>query len=98
MEAPSETTQLMPLSFDTNVAPAMVALTCTGETLLLAGSVRVTLPLPVPDAGDAAKPDAVQEHEASDAVTFTMAVPPDAVVLIVAGLMLNEHAEPNWVT
>ena len=76
----------------------MVAFSSTVPPLPFAGIVTVALPLPVPFAGEAPSPEAVQLHDAFDAVIVTDADPPAAGAEMNPGVIANEQLDPNWVT
>jgi hypothetical protein len=85
--APSDTVQFAPLWVAVNVWPAIVAVNVCVALLLFGGMVRVTVLLSTPELGVAPSPEAVQEHEEVEVVTFTNADPPAAGTRTLAGLM-----------
>jgi hypothetical protein len=66
-------------------------------TLAVDGITKVTLPFPVPLVGEALSPLAVQAQVALVVVTLTLATPPAAVAVTLAGVMESAQLEPNWV-
>jgi hypothetical protein len=83
--------------FTVRVWPAIVAVYPTGVFKAFTGMVTETLPLPVPPAGVAPKPDAVHGQPARDDKTLTERGPPAAGSLTLDGLMANVQTDPNWV-
>ena len=95
---PRETVQLTPLSVAVNVWPATVAVSICVALLLLGGIVNVTAPFPGPWGDVALSPEAVQAHEELEVVTFTVAIPPAAESITLAGLIPYEQPVlPNCV-
>jgi hypothetical protein len=67
------------------------------EALVVGGIVNVTVPLPVPVAGEALSPLAVQAQAALVVVTFTVASPPAAVTVTLGGAIASAQLDPNCV-
>jgi hypothetical protein len=86
-----------------NSLPATVIVALRAPVLVLGCTLKVTVPLPVPLAPDSMLihdgADEVAVHEQpADAVTAIVSTMPAAEIDTLAGLMLNVHSRPAWLT
>ena len=90
--------QATPLSVAVKVLPATLAVRICTDPAVLAGIVRVTVPLPVPLEGEAPRPEADQAGQPdAETVTLTGIEVAAGEMEIADGLMAYEQVEPNWV-
>jgi hypothetical protein len=83
----SETVQLAAFTIAVKVWPAMVEVCVCATFVELAGIVSDTAPFPVPELGEAPKPEAVHEQPEFEVVIVTLAIPPAAEIVMFDGLI-----------